>query len=135
MFVGRGVAPPLLDAVYGVHMYLHVLARLEALAADGAGVRKLAGGVHVENVLFEVAVVAVELAALGAGGLGRLTVSEDAGAGGGRGPGALVAPRVGARAGPARTARPARPGRSWGRRRSRSVRAIPYPNIYSYLGT
>lgn len=58
-------------------MYLHVLARLEGLAADGAGVRQVAGGVHVEDVLLEVAVVAVELAAVGTGGLGDgLTVSE-----------------------------------------------------------
>lgn len=82
VFCGRGgVAPPLLDAVYGVHVYLHVLASLEGLAADGAGVRQVARRVHVEDVLLEVAIVAVALAALGAGGLGgRLTVSV-AGAG------------------------------------------------------
>lgn len=75
--VGGGVAPaPLLHAVYGVHVYLHVLARLEALAAHGAGVRQVARGVHVEDVLLEVAIVAVELAALGAGGPGGLAVGE-----------------------------------------------------------
>lgn len=76
VFCGRGgVAPPLLDAVYGVHVYLHVLARLEGLAAHGAGVRQLARRVHVEDVLLEVAIVAVALAARGAGGPGgRLTV-------------------------------------------------------------
>lgn len=58
--------------MYGVHVYLHVLARLEALAAHGAGVRQVARGVHVEDVLLQVAIVAVELAALGAGGPGRL---------------------------------------------------------------
>lgn len=78
---GRGgVAPPLLDAVDGVHVYLHVLARLEALAAHGARVRQLARRVHVEDVLLEVAVVAVALAALRARGLAGLTVSG-AGAG------------------------------------------------------
>lgn len=122
---GRGVAPPLLDAVYGVHVYLHVLARLECLAADGAGVRQVARRVHVQYVLLEVAVVAVELAALGARGLARLTVSE--GAAGGRVPVALVGLGPRGRLVPARSraARPARPGRSWGRRRSRSVLATP----------
>lgn len=56
----------------GVHVYLHVLARLEALAAHGAGVRQLARGVHVEDVLLEVAIVAVELAARRARGLAGL---------------------------------------------------------------
>lgn len=110
MLCGRGgVAPPLLDAMYRVHVYLHVLARLERLAADGARVRQLARSVHVEDVLLEVAIVAVELAALGARGLGRrLTVSV------GRGAAVRVAllglwHRLGFAA--------ARPGRSWGRRR------------------
>lgn len=103
-------------------MYLHVLARLEALAADGAGVRELARRVHVEYVLFEVAVVAVELAALGAGGLDRLTVREGVG---GRVSVALLWRLVPCAHACAARTRPARPGRSWGRRRSRSVRAIP----------
>lgn len=100
-------------------MYLHVLARLEGLAADGAGVKQRARRVHVGYVLLEVAVVAVQLAALGAGGLAaRLTVAEGAGAGRG------VAPlRLAVRAAPAAPA--ARPRRSWGRRRSRSVLASP----------
>lgn len=59
-----------------VHVYLHVLARLEGLAAHGARVRQVAGRVHVQDVLLEVAVVAVQFAALGARGLGRLTVRE-----------------------------------------------------------
>lgn len=107
VFGGRGgVAPPLFDAVYGVHVYLHVLARLEGLAADGAGVREPGRRVHVEPVLLQVAIVAVQLAALGARGLERrLTVS--------------VAARVRVAllrlsAGLALAAR--RPGRSWGRR-------------------
>lgn len=84
-------------------MYLHVLAGLEALAADRAGVGEVARGVHVEDVLLEVAIVAVELAALGARGLAGLTVSE-----------AGEARRV-ARA-------RARPARSWGRRLAFSSR-------------
>lgn len=89
---GRGgLAPPLLDAVDGVHVYLHVLARLEALAAHGARVRQLARRVHVEDVLLEVAVVAVELAALRARGLAGLTVSG-AGAEGALVRGARLAP-------------------------------------------
>lgn len=105
--LGRGgVAPPLFDAVYRVHVYLHVLARLEGLAAHGAGVEQRARRVHVGNVLLEVAVVAVQLAALGAGGLeARLTVGE----GSGRGDVGLAV-----RAAPAAAA--ARPRRSWGRR-------------------
>lgn len=59
-----------------VHVYLHVLARLEGLAAHGARVRQVACRVHVQDVLLEVAVVAVQLAALGTRGLGRLTVRE-----------------------------------------------------------
>lgn len=37
VFIGRGrrVAPPLLHAVYRVHVYLHILASLESLPADG----------------------------------------------------------------------------------------------------
>lgn len=66
---GRGgLAPPLSDAVYGVHVYLHVLAGLERLAADGARVRELVRRVHVDDVLLEVAIVAVQLAAVGARG-------------------------------------------------------------------
>lgn len=109
-------------------MYLHVLARLEALAAHGAGVRQVARRVHVQDVLFEVAVVAVQLAALGAGGLARLTVCERAG---GRVSVPLLARLVARAAGRARARACARarartrPGRSWGRRRSRSVRATP----------
>lgn len=116
VFSGRGgVAPPLFDAVYGVHVYLHVLARLEGLAADGAGVREAVRRVHVEQVLLEVAIVAVELAALGAGGLeGRLTVSV-----GGRGVGRVALVGLSARLGLAA----GRPGRSWGRR-GPSVRAL-----------
>jgi hypothetical protein len=56
-------------------VYLHVLARLEALAAHGARVRESVRRVHVEQVLLEVAVVAVALAAGGAGGPCGLTVS------------------------------------------------------------
>lgn len=121
---GRGgLAPPLLDAVYGVHVYLHVLARLEPLAADGARVREVARRVHVQDVLLEVAIVAVELAALRARGLGeRLTVSE-----GGRAVReALVLHRLRV------AARPRRSWRSWGRRRSvqfallANFRAYPY---------
>lgn len=110
VFGGRGgVAPPLFDAVYGVHVYLHVLARLEGLAAHGAGVGQPVGGVHVEQVLLEVAIVAVELAALGARGLeGRLTVSVRGAA---RGVGVAL---LRLSAGLALAAR--RPGRSWGRR-------------------
>lgn len=44
---GRGVAAALLDAVDGVHMYLHVLARLEGAAAGGAAVAGGGRGVHV----------------------------------------------------------------------------------------
>lgn len=119
--VGRGVAPPLFDTVYGVHVYLHVLARLKCLAADRAGVREVARRVHVQNVLFEVAVVAVELAALGTRGLAGLTVSV-ARADRGRGEAALVA------AAAARRCRPARPRRSCRRRSSRSVASPPLPS-------
>lgn len=98
---GRGgVAPPLFHAVYRVHVYLHVLARLEGLAADGARVRELVRRVHVEDVLLEVAIVAVQLAALGARGPGGLTVGQ-------RGVGRPLVGR-----GPVA----ARPGGSWGRR-------------------
>lgn len=86
-------------------MYLHVLARLETLAADGARVGQLARRVHVEDVLLQVAIVAVELAALGARGLAGLTVSEA----GREGEAVRLAGR------PARPARPgpaARPARS-----------------------
>lgn len=105
---GRGgLAPPLFDAVYRVHVYLHVLAGLERLAADGARVRELVRRVHVEDVLLEVAIVAVQLAALGARGPAGLT------GGGGRGVrGALVGPVAAAR-----------PGRSWGREVSVSARS------------
>lgn len=106
---GRGrLAPPLLYAVYRVHVYLHVLARLEGLAADGARVGQLARRVHVQDVLLEVAVVAVELAALGTGRLAGLTVCV-----GGRAVGLrrLVAAFLFGRLIAA-----ARPGRSWGRR-------------------
>lgn len=102
---GRGgVAPPLFDAVYRVHVYLHVLAGLERLAADAARVRELVRRVHVEDVLLEVAIVAVQLAALGARGPAGLT-----GGRGGRGVRAGVAA--------------ARPGRSWGREVSVSARS------------
>lgn len=100
---GRGgVAPPLFDAVYRVHVYLHVLAGLERLAADGARVRELVRGVHVQDVLLEVAIVAVQLAALGARGPAGLTVGQVGGP---------LGPLVGRGPVPA-----ARPGRSWGRR-------------------
>lgn len=72
---GRGgLAPPLLHAVYGVHVYLHILAGLECLGADGTRMRQFARRVYVEDVLLQVAIVAVALAAFGARGLGRLTV-------------------------------------------------------------
>lgn len=98
---GVGVAPPLLHAVDGVHVDLHVLARLEGLPAEHARVRQRARRVHVQDVLFEVAVVAVELAA--------------------RGTGWLVVRRAAAAA--AAALRHRRPGCSWGRRRTRSVLA------------
>lgn len=105
--MGGGGGPPLFDSVYRVHVYLHILSGLERLAADGAGVREVARSVHVQDMLLEVAIVAVELAALGTRGLACLTVSV---AGGSVGRGALL--RLGLAAGP---------GRSWGRRSSRSV--------------
>lgn len=61
---GRGgLAPPLPEAVGGVHVNLQVLARLEGLGARGAAVRALARRVHVQQVLLQVAAAAVALAA------------------------------------------------------------------------
>jgi hypothetical protein len=50
---------------------LEVLASLEELPADVARLPTRCGCVNVGDVLFEVAVVGIELSALRAGGLGR----------------------------------------------------------------
>lgn len=106
---GGGGRAPLLHAVDGIHVDLHVLARLEGLAAQRAGVRQRARRVHVGDVLLEVAVVAVQLAARRARG--------------------LAAPAA-APAAPAARRPPAGPGRSWGRRNCFST-ALPATLLYA----
>lgn len=113
-------------------MYLHVLSRLERFEADGARVCEVASCMHVEDMLLEVAVVAVELAAFGTDRSWRAGITRTVSV--------IVAELVHfvdvrhlLRSGMISAVlhfrgcfvwvvlAGARPGRSWGRRRSRSM--------------